>query len=161
MSMSKMFTNLNDQHLLKHILHLLPCLGWCKSLLWVSPLWFWALHLHHSSWQSGENWLWCSLQEHKLLLYAMWYGQVLGLEKVCSQMLISVASDGLLSLACLSHVLPIEKLSMFLVPNIPYNLYPIPPPPQLPPIPLLQQWLVGIPLNHVYDAGRTILDKLP
>ncbi len=25
--MSKMFTNLNDQHLLKHILHLLPCLG--------------------------------------------------------------------------------------------------------------------------------------
>ncbi len=36
-----MFTNLNDQHLLKHILHILPCLGGTKSLVWVSPLWFW------------------------------------------------------------------------------------------------------------------------
>ncbi len=34
-----MSTNLNDQHLLtQHILHLLPCLGGAKSLLWVSPL---------------------------------------------------------------------------------------------------------------------------
>ncbi len=31
-------TNLNHQHLLKHILHLLPCLGrGAKSLLWVKP----------------------------------------------------------------------------------------------------------------------------